>query len=307
MDHSVFSHRDFAIDPLLAFVAMPFAADFNALYETIETLLVEHCHLKCLRADTIFGTGSIKSDIWRCVNEAMFLIADLSGRNANVFYEVGLAHALGKPVVLLAQDINDVPFDLRDLRIVQYEQRGDFKTLRSDLFEAIRGCVVTLPRRWDQPRESPSAQTPVRVSGLQAPATVSAGQPFEIIIRARTKVSGSEEGYLSVSFPHDVKDDAVSIIQTDVTHRIGRAKQPWCGGRVILEYPIAEVLSAPWEPNKEHFMKLQARTNRRGWLPFYVSASSRDALGKWTYDPGEDAPHIDQRGEHVLCGIIDVT
>jgi hypothetical protein len=287
---------------------MPFSADFDTLYEVIESLLVEHCHLKCLRADTVFGNGSITAKIWRYVNEAMFIIADLSGRNANVFYEVGLAHALGKPVVLLARDIDDVPFDLRDLMIVQYDYGAGFKAVRLKLLEAIRACAVTVPERWNRSFASQISIKPlVRISGLQQPPRGSLGQPLEIIIRARNEGSTAREGYLSVSFPEAVEDHDVSIIQTDAHPQIGRVKQSWCSGRVILEYPIAEISSAPWEPGAEHFMKVQFRSRRRGWLHYYVSASSRDTSGQWAHDPGQGSPYIDQRGEYVLCGIIDVT
>jgi hypothetical protein len=280
---------------------MPFAPEFNVLYESVENLLVEHCHLRCLRADAISQSG-----IWRHVNEAMCVIADLSGRNANVFYEVGLAHALGKPVVLLSRDVSDVPFDLRHLRIVQYDYGAGLKAIRSQLLSAIRSCFTTLPQRWDQPRRVEEHNSLVRISGLQQPETAIAGQPIEIIIRARTDSSFAQEGYLSVSFPDGVEDYDITIVQADVESRVGRVKEPWCSGRVILEYPIAELRAAPWEPRKEHFMKVQFKSRRRGWLHYYVSASSSSEAGSWTYDPGPGVPHIDQRGEHVLCGIIDL-
>jgi nucleoside 2-deoxyribosyltransferase len=59
-------------------------------------------------------------DIWKQINQAKVVIADLTFKNPNVFYELGLAHAIGKPVVLIAQTIDDIPFDLRSVRIVIY-------------------------------------------------------------------------------------------------------------------------------------------------------------------------------------------
>ena len=49
------------------------------------------------------------------------MLADLTGKNANVLYELGLAHAIDKPVVLLSQSMDDVPFDLRALRVITYD------------------------------------------------------------------------------------------------------------------------------------------------------------------------------------------
>lgn len=62
-------------------------------------------------------------DIWDGIKKAKILIAELTGRNPNVMYELGLAHAIEKPVILLTQDINDVPFDLRSLRCIVYNTK----------------------------------------------------------------------------------------------------------------------------------------------------------------------------------------
>ena len=63
---------------------------------------------------------AIVEDIWESINRARILIADLTGKNPNVFYEVGIAHTVGKEVILTTQNIDDVPFDLRHLRHIQY-------------------------------------------------------------------------------------------------------------------------------------------------------------------------------------------
>lgn len=60
-------------------------------------------------------------DIWKQTCRARFLIAELTGRNSNVFYELGIAHAVGKEVILLAQTMEDVPADLRHHRVIKYE------------------------------------------------------------------------------------------------------------------------------------------------------------------------------------------
>lgn len=60
-------------------------------------------------------------DILKSIGTADVVLADLTRKNANVFYEVGICHALGKPVLLLAQSIDDVPFDLRHRRVLLYD------------------------------------------------------------------------------------------------------------------------------------------------------------------------------------------
>lgn len=68
------------------------------------------------------------------------LIAELTERNANVFYELGLAHALSKPVILLSQTIDDVPFDLRGIRVILYDKDDPEwgSALRGALSKALR-------------------------------------------------------------------------------------------------------------------------------------------------------------------------
>jgi hypothetical protein len=84
------------VDKTLCFVLMPFDERFSPIYENILKKVVEEFGLKCKRADEIFGTKPIIEDIWVYIQKAQILIADLTGRNPNVFYELGLAHAMNK-------------------------------------------------------------------------------------------------------------------------------------------------------------------------------------------------------------------
>ncbi len=72
------------------------------------------------RADNINNQQSILHDIVGAIVESDIIVADLTGSNANVFYELGVAHTFNKPVILLTQDINDVPFDLCPYRLLIY-------------------------------------------------------------------------------------------------------------------------------------------------------------------------------------------
>jgi hypothetical protein len=105
----------------LCFVLMPFDTSFDSVYRDIIKRTVESFSLECKRADELFGIKPIMSDIWDYIQKTGFLIADLTSRNPNVFYELGLAHAFGKEVILITQNIEDVPFDLRHYRCVVYE------------------------------------------------------------------------------------------------------------------------------------------------------------------------------------------
>jgi hypothetical protein len=76
--------------------------------------------IPCHRADKENRPGDIISQVIEAVAEADFVIADLTGRNSNVFYELGVRHALRNNTILIAQDIDDIPFDLRGQRTICY-------------------------------------------------------------------------------------------------------------------------------------------------------------------------------------------
>ena len=80
-----------------------------------------------LRADDdMFKTGKIVDQIWLGIHSAKVLVAELTGRNPNVFYELGLAHALQKPVVLVSSNEGDVPFDVQHIRVIYYDVYDPF-------------------------------------------------------------------------------------------------------------------------------------------------------------------------------------
>jgi hypothetical protein len=64
-------------------------------------------------------------DIWKSILQSRIIIADITGRNANVFYELGLAQCIGKDIILITQSIADIPFDLNRYRHIVYEDNFD--------------------------------------------------------------------------------------------------------------------------------------------------------------------------------------
>ncbi len=109
------------------FVMMPFAGALGSYYEKIYKPAIEKAGLKPIRADSeIFGAGKIMDQIWVGINAAKVLVAELTSRNPNVFYELGLAHALKKPVVLVSSNEADVPFDLKHIRVIIYDPTDPF-------------------------------------------------------------------------------------------------------------------------------------------------------------------------------------
>jgi hypothetical protein len=105
------------------FVMMPFGDWFDRYYQEIYVPAIRAAGFEPVRSDELFATGSVVEQIWEQIEKSSVLLADLTDKNANVFYELGLAHAAHKPVVLSAARIEDVPFDLRHLRVITYDVR----------------------------------------------------------------------------------------------------------------------------------------------------------------------------------------
>lgn len=109
------------------FVMMPFAPPHGNYYAKIYEPAIQKAGLTPVRLDTeIFGSGKIMDQLWAGINDATVLVAELTTRNPNVFYELGLAHALEKPVVLVSSNEEDVPFDLHHIRVIYYDVLDPF-------------------------------------------------------------------------------------------------------------------------------------------------------------------------------------
>ena len=103
------------------FVLMPFNDDLDRIYRNHIKLVCEKNNLICTRADEQLGSNSIIKDIWEQIHNSELIIADCTGRNPNVFYELGIAHTLGKKVLILTtSNSGDITFDIRHLRYISY-------------------------------------------------------------------------------------------------------------------------------------------------------------------------------------------
>ena len=128
------------------FVMMPFADPFDLYYDTLYRPAIQGANLKPVRADDLFRPSVIVADLWGMIQDAKVLLAELTTKNANVFYELGLAHALGKPVVLVSETMGDVQFDLQQLRVILYnkDDPGWGQKLVSDVTAALSETLLSL-------------------------------------------------------------------------------------------------------------------------------------------------------------------
>nr|VFK31897.1 MAG: Tetratricopeptide repeat-containing protein [Candidatus Kentron sp. MB] len=121
----------------MCFVLMPFQPNFKNQWELAIEPAIREAGLAPWRGDDEhLGTNIIMRDITKSISEARLIIADLTGRNPNVMYELGLAHAAKKAVIMIAQKEEDVPFDIRHIRYLKYDAM-DISRLKSELVERI--------------------------------------------------------------------------------------------------------------------------------------------------------------------------
>lgn len=129
----------------VCFVIMPFGGFFDDYYSLVYKPAIEAADLVPKRADDLYRPSTIINDIWTYTKKAKIILADLSGKNPNVFYELGLAHALTKPAILVTESIDDVPFDLRALRVIEYRKNSPFwgQELQKAITTAIREVIAS--------------------------------------------------------------------------------------------------------------------------------------------------------------------
>lgn len=115
-------------EKLFAFVLMPFDKEFGDTYLLGIKSTVEEFDMHAERVDEqVFHREWILERIYNQIDVADLIIADMSGRNPNVFYEVGYAHAKNKVCLLLTKDTADIPFDLKNHRHIVYRSILDLK------------------------------------------------------------------------------------------------------------------------------------------------------------------------------------
>lgn len=114
------------IEKRQVFVLTPFNDIFDDIYDDVKDI-VGSTGIPCTRGDEEIKTGNILSHIVQLLLESRVIIANIDGRNANVYYELGIAHALGKKTILISSDLAQVPFDMQTQRILFYSNKKELK------------------------------------------------------------------------------------------------------------------------------------------------------------------------------------
>ncbi len=121
------------------FILMPFEAAFHDAYQLGIKAVCKEAGAYCERVDEQIFQESILERIYNQIAKADIVVADMTGRNPNVFYEVGYAHAIGKRTILLTQKAEDIPFDLKHYPHIIYG--GSITTLKDDLKKRVKWYI----------------------------------------------------------------------------------------------------------------------------------------------------------------------
>ena len=124
-----------------AFVLSPIGGEFDEVYEQLIRPALEQAGFEVRRADEL-DLQNIMSAVIHGISSADLIIAEITALNPNVMYELGIAHALNKPVVMLTQDIAQVPFDLRSYRVITYSARFSAVGKLIDTLQALATALV---------------------------------------------------------------------------------------------------------------------------------------------------------------------
>jgi nucleoside 2-deoxyribosyltransferase len=122
------------------FVIMPFSSEMLDVFILGIRWAAAALGVVAHRADDLQHAGDIVAEVKRAIREYDIVIGDTTGANPNVCYEVGIAHALDRPTLLICRDGEDLPFDLQGINHLKYPNVVELRSkLRSRLDDLLRG------------------------------------------------------------------------------------------------------------------------------------------------------------------------
>lgn len=153
------------------FVIMPFKDPYNDYYENILKIAIREIGFSVARSDEIYSPTSFIQTIWRSIINAKMIVAEMTDMNPNVLYELGLCHAINKPVIMISQSIEHIPADLRHINSIIYNIKKS--NWASTLSSGVQRMMLTVQQSID------------RHTYLNPPASIDNAIVLEGIIRER--------------------------------------------------------------------------------------------------------------------------
>jgi protein-tyrosine-phosphatase len=228
---------------------MPFAEPWSSrIWNDHIKHTVTNFGMRAVRADDLYGPN-ILTDIWKGISESQVIIADITGRNPNVMYELGVAHAMGKDVVILSQADADIPFDLRHDRCLLYEDNAEGYTqlhakipsfLKDLLFDGLRDnlgskiedddkvililstggtcrCAMAnmIMRHYLQLKKGLSKFVPIS-AGLCERTFPTMSAEAQEVLKARLDIDGANHKTLLATFPLIARADTILLMSSEL-------------------------------------------------------------------------------------------
>lgn len=249
----------------IVFVIMPFKEDILALYEKLKSDFDND--FAFTNAGDLDNQQNILQDIVEGIYQADIVIADLTGLNPNVFYELGLAHAMNKKVIIITQDLDELPFDIKSYRAIEYSLLFHklptfLAEVKKLLFGAMDNSVKFgnpvsdyIPDFFTKPSSTPivSATTESTESNASSDNNDDDEEKgyLDYIADIIDNSSGIKEEIVAMGT--DMNDMSQSINQA--THEINRVKLQSGSADPSFVRSICRKLSSPIESNAEKMKK----------------------------------------------------
>ncbi|MBN9315123.1 MAG: hypothetical protein J0I99_05250 [Devosia sp.] len=235
-----------------AFVLMPFDVSFDDVYKLGIQATATERGVVAERVDEQVFSETMLERIYRQIDAADFIIADMTGRNPNVFYEVGYAHACGKLCTLLTSDAGDIPFDLKHHRHLVYG--GSIQTLKRLLAPEIDWLIAEMERRTAVPLTVQLKETSGFLNKKEWRATAEVSMTLDMHNRTEKRSPEIEAIYLHTGGGWEYSQGAEECpsTQSDLDDYVLRH---------FLKPPVTRLSPGAWAP-----LKLLGR--KRVWSKF---------------------------------------
>ena len=220
-----------------AFVLMPFEPQFSDIYKLGIQAVATECGVVAERVDEQTFSETILERIYRQIENADFIIADMTGRNPNVFYEVGYAHAREKLVTLLTQSVDDIPFDLRHHRHIVYD--GSIQTVKQKLKVEIEWLKEQIEKQNTNAFTIELRSTEGRLEKTTYSATSIVEFTFDITNKTKVKSPDIEAIYLYTGKPWKFKQGGEDSPSTTTEENKNRVKH-------FIKSPVPRLSPGAW-------------------------------------------------------------
>ncbi len=268
---------------MFCFVLMPFDPEFKDVYEIGIKEACESAGAYCQRVDEQIFHASILDQIYNQISKADVVIADMTGRNPNVFYEVGYAHALGKRTILLTKSADDIPFDLKHYPHIVYD--GSITKLRKQLTTRVKWCI-------DNPIETTMAHT-IDIEIYIGEINLSSGifvfegrETSKSMTSYITVHNNSSRTYVSEEYEIGMTlRENVYVPQSDLYEP--QAQSQWCyraslpsGGNLWALSPLGTLFPGQYDRYKLPLFR-RVRSKENMILSVFTNAGSREWCLTW--------------------------